>query len=330
MAVYPFHLIQQAAAGLNVAESLSLRPFLNRPNNRLAESHDYKPAPALEAAMNVAIATGRPLLLTGEPGTGKTMAAFFISGRLGLGEPKRFQVRSDSRARDLLYHYDAVGRYHSQSSPKPVDPGSGPERVMDFVTPGALWEAFRGGKCGPVVLLIDEIDKAPRDFPNDLLRELEEYRFTVEEVIPPAEVVCPPEHVPITVITSNSERRLPEPFLRRCIYHHIELDPQLIESIVKGRVGSWEQTHLRTPFLNDALTVVNHIRSVDLLDKRPTVDEFWTWLELFEGDSKQVERDRVSAVAERIRDRAAKALADLPYPGCMVKTIEDRMKLDLA
>jgi MoxR-like ATPase len=150
-------------------------------------------------------------------------------------------------------------------------------REFRYIRPGALWQAFRGGPRGPVVLLIDEIDKAPRDFPNDLLRELEEYRFMIEEAPPEDRIIeCPPEKIPIIIITSNSERRLPEPFLQRCIYHNIEMDDDLIARVTRTRAKnvSIEGTALRAPFLDKALTIISHIRATPLLDKLPTVMSF--------------------------------------------------------
>jgi MoxR-like ATPase len=298
-------------------------------------------------------------LLTGDPGTGKTMAAYFISRRLGLGMPIRFQVKSDSRAKDLLYEFDDVTRFREASSQYGVAPkfllgspagddknpsGVGaavspslPTRDEDpfaahplrkYVTPHELWLAFQK-KDAPAVLLIDEIDKAPRDFPNDLLREIEELSFTITEFEPPGNIVkCEPERIPIIVITSNSERRLPEPFLRRCIFHHIELTDEDIDKIVRRRVDKLNARHIRGDFLDAALKCLLEIRKLPNLDKRPTVDEFWTWLETFEDDSDgaQERRRKVLQLSAGMGGPDA-SWKDLPGIGCLVKTREDRDRL---
>lgn len=335
MSIYEFDILSRAAApktpgdAWTIPHALSIRPFLARGMDRLTEAKDYDPSPGLRDALNVAIAAGRPLLVTGEPGTGKTMAAYFVASRLGLGNPIRFQVRSDSRARDLLYEWDAVARLNAGGEVPPLEGGTSPERDFPFVKPGALWRAFRGQDQQPTVLLIDEIDKAPRDFPNDLLLELEEFRFTVDEYPPPENaVVCPRERIPITIITSNSERRLPEPFLRRCIYHNIDMMPDQIERVVTKRIGQLEATELRAPFLGDALECLHKVREDRSLDKRPTVDEFWTWLGTLDGPDAAGGRAMVIEVAGKIRNNELVNLAvDLPNPGCLIKTDNDRQRM---
>jgi MoxR-like ATPase len=342
VAGYPFDIINHFKDGeLNstqVAELLKQRPFLTRRVDRQQEAGMYEPSEKLTAAINVAIAVGRPLLLTGEPGTGKTMAAYFIAQRLGLGDLIRFQVKSDSRARDLLYEFDAVARLR-ETDPKaanplrgelvaPQDRSSDPTKnpLWRYVTERELWLALKGGPLGPRILLIDEIDKAPRDFPNDLLRELEDLCFTVTEIDPPDNmIVGDPERAPIVVITSNSERRLPEPFLRRCVCHHIEVKDEDVERIVRLRLGKLDTTYLREPFISEALRCFLAIRGNRQLDKRPAVDEFWTWLETFEDASDQgaKRRNEVSLAAERLRSGAPALLSTLPAIGCLVKTIDD-------
>jgi MoxR-like ATPase len=362
MAAYEFDIVGHFAAdddpdnrSNRAGEFLRARPFIGRAVDRLEEARHYEPSVDLQAAVNVAIATGRPLLLTGDPGTGKTMAAYFIARRLGLGMPIRFQVKSDSRAKDLLYEFDAVARFR-EGSPRPVSTASGQPELLDetnepagggpvlppggnddpfaghplrkYVTPRELWLAFQRKEL-PAVLLIDEIDKAPRDFPNDLLREIEELSFTISEFDPPENIVkCEPERVPIIIITSNSERRLPEPFLRRCIFHHIEMTDPDIERIVRQRVARLATTHIRGEFLDAALKCVLEIRKLPNLDKRPTVDEFWTWLETFDHDSDEANERRttVAALAATAATSSASWKA-LPGIGCLVKTREDRDRL---
>jgi hypothetical protein len=182
-------------------------------------------------------------MLTGEPGSRKTLAARWIADRFRLddGFYQEFQVRSDSRAKDLRYDFDAVGWFRqSQIEQKAADKAK-------FLQPRALGHAFGWDRepDKPFVVLIDEIDKAPRDFPNDLLLELDQMRFVVEET---QRTVGPPQQRPIVVITSNSERRLPDPFLRRCITHNIELGPDTVVEILARRLAGFDAqaTLLRT------------------------------------------------------------------------------------
>jgi MoxR-like ATPase len=251
-------------------------------------------------------------------------------------------VKSDSRARELLYEFDAVSRFHrtqpsglgaepmQKSAPLPSIASAARNELWKYVTKRELWLAFEGGPHGPTVLLIDEIDKAPRDFPNDLLRELEDLQFTVAEIDPPDNIVnCEPEKAPIVVITSNSERRLPEPFLRRCVYHHIEMTDKDVSKIVERRLSKLETTYLRQPFLGDALHCFLAIRSNRQLDKRPAIDEFWTWLEPFEdsSDAGGKRRKTIADAAEGLRAGQPVSLASLPAIGCLVKTTDDFAKI---
>jgi MoxR-like ATPase len=190
----------------------------------------------LRDAVNVAIATGRPLLLTGEPGTGKSSAANWIAGRLGL-DILRFQVKSTTRAQDLLYDFNAID-YFRAAQVAAAASGPAPPKA-DFVTEGALWKALNVQER-PAVLLIDEVDKAPRDFPNDLLFEIDRMEFRCPEYNDTVIRAAKPELRPIVVITSNSERRLPEPFLRRCIFHNIVLDAAAFRRILDRRLALTE------------------------------------------------------------------------------------------
>ncbi|HBL26282.1 MAG TPA: MoxR family ATPase [Acidobacteria bacterium] len=233
-------------------------------------AHHYQPDPDLVDAVNVALAVGAPLLLTGEPGTGKTQVAHYLAWYFGL-EDKLFPlfVRSTTTAEDLLYHFDAVAYLHAAN-----DPGRRGERVekKDFVEPGPLWKAYRAG--GPAVVLLDEIDKAPRDFPNDLLNVLDQHEFLVAET---GETVRRPtgSPPPVVVITSNSERRLPEPFLRRCIFHHIELTEDLMRRAVAARAGDFPD--LPEPVREAAIGRFLELRGRDLR-KKPATAELLVWL----------------------------------------------------
>ena len=198
----------------------------------------YALAGELATAMNMAMCVRAPLLVTGEPGTGKTQAAYFLRWLLRI-PLFRFQVRSTSTADELRWDFDAVSYLHYAQS------GAEPKKLRDdpeFLKPRALWRAF---DCTtPSILLIDEIDKAPRDFPNDLLRELDERRFT-HPFDDKREIEPRIDGSPIVIATSNAERRLPDAFLRRCIVHHIELTPDLVAKITGAHSGSF-------PRLDDA------------------------------------------------------------------------------
>lgn len=193
----------------------------------------YQPDADLVDAVNVALAVGAPLLLTGEPGTGKTQVEHYLAWYFGIRENLfPLYVRSDTTAEDLLYYYDAVAYLHAAN-----DPAKEGQEISrgEFVERGPLWKAFESEQ--PAVVLIDEIDKASRDFPNDLLNVLDQHRFYVpEKDLSVSRGERPP---PIIVITSNSERRLPEPFLRRCIFHHIEFSEELLRRAVDARLGDF-------------------------------------------------------------------------------------------
>jgi MoxR-like ATPase len=206
--------------------------------------HPYLADDRLAKAVNMAIVLGRPLLIKGPPGCGKTRLADSIAHELQLGEPHRWYVKSTSRARDGLYTIDMVRRlYDAQlQTPKERDRATDARRLAPYLRFGPLGEAIRAkNEC---VVLIDEIDKADLDFPNDLLRELDEMKFTIEE-LDPAEAkaskgaiardyAASPGARPVIVITSNDEKELPEAFLRRCLFHYISFpSPTELRKIVE-------------------------------------------------------------------------------------------------
>lgn len=237
----------------------------------------------LVAAIEAAVAVGEPLLLTGEPGTGKTQAAYYAAYKLGLEPVIHFQVKSESTARDLLYHFDTVQYFHDAHFQK-IQGENGMEALLDknrYIEPQALWEAFkRGDETGkPAVLLIDEIDKAPRDFPNDLLHELDKMEFTIAET---KMVARSAKRIrPLVFITSNSERRLPEPFLRRCVYHHIRFNDSIIERAIAARAQKHpEFNRLGEGLLNLAIRRFLDLRAEDALRKKPATGEFLMWLRM--------------------------------------------------
>jgi MoxR-like ATPase len=218
----------------------------------------------LEVAVNAAVALERPLLIKGEPGTGKTVLAQEIAKALGYPLIE-WHIKSTTKAQQGLYEYDAVSRLR--------DGQLGDPRVHDianYIVRGKLWEAFEADN--PVVLLIDEIDKADIEFPNDLLLELDRMEFYVYELRRNVKA----RHRPVVIITSNNEKELPDAFLRRCFFHYIRFpDRETMEKIV--------QTHfpnIRQDLLREALTVFFDVRGVNELKKKPATSELLDWLKL--------------------------------------------------
>jgi MoxR-like ATPase len=301
MSSYPFRLIRYDRDGPLEDKSLLLkRPFTAIDSSLAKDASRFVPGEQLEIAINTAMAVGEPLLITGEPGTGKTQTAYYAAYKLGIEPVLHFQVKSDSSARDLLYHFDTVRYFHDAN----LHRGDEPLNKADYVEPRALWQAMVSPE--PRVLLIDEIDKAPRDFPNDLLHELDQMEFTVTET---EEIIrAPREQRPIVFITSNSERRLPEPFLRRCVYHHIRFDDDLVATAVEKRQDEYATLH--PDFLNMAVQRFLALRDRPLR-KRPSTGELLVWL-------------RVLALAvDTYPERLDHDLSKLPYLGILLKDHQD-------
>ena len=231
---------------------------------RFNGSADYVATEDLTLAVNAAITLERPLLVKGEPGTGKTMLAVQVAQSLGV-PLLEWHIKSTTKAQQGLYEYDAVSRLR--------DSQLGDQRVHDihnYIVKGMLWQAFSQDK--PVVLLIDEIDKADIEFPNDLLRELDRMEFYVYET---RELVKAKQR-PIVFITSNNEKDLPDAFLRRCFFHYIRFpDKDTMEKIVQVHFPS-----LKKNLLKEAMEVFFEVREVPGLKKKPSTSELLDWLKL--------------------------------------------------
>jgi MoxR-like ATPase len=242
---YPFDILKhvdEKKSDFDISV-LDQRPFVQRStraqekgtrNER--EAALYEPGPQLWAAINTAIVTGQPLLLTGEPGTGKTQAAWYIARTLGLGQVLEFPVKSTTTARDLAYVFESV-RFMADSmrnQNEPPQESAKPAELdrRNYIIKQPLWKAFESPTIR--VLLIDEIDKAPRDFPNDLLNELDQWEIQIEE-LPGEKITVPDNRRPIVVITSNGERQLPDAFLRRCVYCDIQLTETMVDNALRRR-----------------------------------------------------------------------------------------------
>jgi MoxR-like ATPase len=225
---------------------------------------DYVATPDLMVAVNAAIALERPLLVKGEPGTGKTELARQIAHALGLPLVE-WHVKSTTRATQGLYEYDAVSRLRdSQLGDSRV------HEIRNYIRPGRLWEAFAADH--KVVLLIDEIDKADIEFPNDLLQELDRMEFHVYET---GETIRARTR-PIVIITSNNEKELPDAFLRRCFFHYIRFpDAETLARIVEVHFPG-----IKPALVRAALTQFFEIRETPGLKKKPSTSEVLDWLKL--------------------------------------------------
>lgn len=252
----------------------------------------------LVSAVNTALIVEQPLLVTGEPGTGKTTLAWSVAAELGLGPVLRFHTRSDHQASDAFYEIDNLLRfYHAQSG----DPRAAkPEHYVKW---NALGEAIRSPTRR--LVLIDEIDKAPRDFPNDLLDEIDQMEFKV----PSLDMAFKATERPVVIITSNSERQLPDPFLRRCVFHRIAFpDATRLKQILQERLG-----HLDLPraLVDAAVARFETIRSLPGLEKKPATGELLAWVRTLQAtgvDAKALE---------------AKIVAETPAHEALLKTESD-------
>ncbi len=258
---------------------------------------DYVATEDLQMAVNAAIALEKPLLIKGEPGTGKTMLAEQLAQSLDA-KLIQWHIKSTTKAQQGLYEYDAVSRLR--------DSQLGDDRVHDianYIVKGKLWEAFAAEER--VVLLIDEIDKADIEFPNDLLLEIDKMEFFVYET--QERIVA--KHRPVVVITSNNEKELPDAFLRRCFFHYINFpDADTMEKIVDVHYPG-----IKKELLKEALDVFFDVRKVPGLKKKPSTSELIDWLKLLMADD----------MSEKILQERDPSKAIPPLYGALVKNEQD-------
>ena len=270
---------------------------MSRPTDRFEGTSNYIATQDLKIAVNAAVALERPLLIKGEPGTGKTVLAYEMAR--ALNAPLiTWHIKSTTKAHNGLYEYDAVSRLR--------DSQLGDERVHDvrnYLKPGKLWEAF----TSPVrpILLIDEIDKADIEFPNDLLQELDRMEFYVQET----DETIRAEVRPIVVITSNNEKELPDAFLRRCFFHYIRFpDDETMKAIIAVHFPG-----IKPRLVSEALKTFYEIRDTPGLKKKPSTSELLDWLKLLMVDDVQ---------PETLRETSPNKLIP-PLHGALLKNEQD-------
>ncbi|GGB62888.1 MULTISPECIES: AAA family ATPase [Henriciella] len=243
---------------------------------RFEGTQDYVATEDLRVAVNAAIALERPLLVKGEPGTGKTVLAIEVAKALGVPLIE-WHIKSTTKAQQGLYEYDAVSRLR--------DGQMGDERAKDvanYIKKGKLWEAFTSEERP--ILLIDEIDKADIEFPNDLLQELDRMEFYVYETDQTVKAV----QRPIVIITSNNEKELPDAFLRRCFFHFIKFpDEQTMQEIIEVHYPGIKQK-----LVKEALTTFYSMREVPGMKKKPSTSELLDWLKLLMNEDVDLETMR--------------------------------------
>ena len=260
-------------------------------------SENYVATPDLMLAVNAAVTLKRPLLVKGEPGTGKTMLAEEVSTALGM-PLMQWHIKSTTKAQQGLYEYDAVSRLR--------DSQLGDERVKDihnYIVKGVLWQAFTAAE--PVVLLIDEIDKADIEFPNDLLREIDRMEFFVYET----RELIKATHRPIVFITSNNEKELPDAFLRRCFFHYIKFP----DADTMKRIVDVHFPNLKKELLGAALKSFYDVRNLPGLKKKPSTSELLDWLKLLLAED---------IPPEALRSKDRKTIIP-PLHGALLKNEQD-------
>ncbi len=266
-------------------------------------SKNYVATQDLMLSVNAAITLQRPLLVKGEPGTGKTMLAEEVAAALGL-PLLQWHIKSTTKAQQGLYEYDAVSRLRD-SQLADLDGGERVKNIHNYIVKGVLWQAFTSDK--PVALLIDEIDKADIEFPNDLLTELDRMEFDVYETGERVKA----ERRPIVIITSNNEKELPDAFLRRCFFHYIKFpDRETMEAIVRVHFPDIQKT-----LVAEAMNIFFDIREVPGMKKKPSTSELLDWLKLLMHEDLPI---------EVLRNRDTKSLIP-PLHGALLKNEQDVM-----
>lgn len=264
---------------------------------KFSGTENYVASPDLQIAVNAAVTLQKPLLIKGEPGTGKTLLAFEVAKSLNK-KIFTWHVKSTSKAQQGLYEYDAVARLR--------DSQLGDEKVKDishYINKGPVWQAFESDE--QVVLLIDEIDKADIEFPNDLLLELDKMEFYCYEL----QKTITAKHRPIIIITSNNERDLPDAFLRRCFFHFISFpDKDIMQQIVDVHFPK-----ISEKLVNEAMRVFYSIRDINNMKKKPSTSELIDWLRLLQIGGLDVSDLKGLNVTKN----------KLPFEGALLKNEQD-------